>query len=798
MRADVKLIELDGGKSKNNPMMETLSQLLKPKQCLDKFVKDYQGHWNRQKMLQIKKSLDFDSVGEHHWMASKHHILTPTQINKMISLQPQPSARLRLPPLTSECNDSRLNEGVDFNSARNDGQKVRNAFYVQDFAKLERIERKKKDLTVVHNRDKTAKKDKNTNKCMHHKFKHKSEKSNISSDRNQIVFDIFTDVLLEHNSTSNLEYAQSHSKISDIIIEATDISNQVTDYKEATALEMDLPTIEKLEDGAPEPFQPLIITENINVDSNSVSNLLPLKDVITINLPNLQTEEATSTSQLQISYSMESVANESSIPIEKSSNENLISPISNGISSFLVASNHRHSMRRSSSVYNKNMNLVDKKNSNSNLKKKRIISGLGVEIYVPEPWNPICFRWKFAIQQVIRSLRLKSIPKLTTKNVADELDIRGHMVEDNHFYSRVKVKELVSIMAFLSKAPNEPTMEIDMTTISFEDTFTFIPYLMSQKQSVRLHIAAFGRIEVHPKGKMIVREKTKCTTLYIIIDGLCIEHVSSANEEFPVKLHRIGDCIGETSGNAVPIRQFSATTLCRTTFLCIEKREWLTAMKKGNTEAQKIELISNLTPFMNLPISIIEEFATKGSITKLSSDEKVISPQDENTSFFLICKGSCKIQLRIPFLKVAKNELDDDSVIPSEYQVIPFYGQKLNPIRDELVYVPHDLDILGPGDVFPPHIRGLYKLYTIITSEPTDLVEFSLSTAKESLPPCIHEYLTTREEGIYLSDTQVRELQEQYLSTRGWRNDSDSLLNKMLCEETDRDRWEMIQARYFT
>lgn len=50
------------------------------------------------------------------------------------------------------------------------------------------------------------------------------------------------------------------------------------------------------------------------------------------------------------------------------------------------------------------------------------------------------------------------------------------------------------------------------------------------------------------------------------------------------------------------------------------------------------------------------------------------------------------------------------------------------------------------------------------------------------------------EEQIFLNDTQVRELQEHYLSTKGWRNDTESKVSVSLLNEIDRERQQRIAS----
>jgi hypothetical protein len=104
-------------------------------------------------------------------------------------------------------------------------------------------------------------------------------------------------------------------------------------------------------------------------------------------------------------------------------------------------------------------------------------------------------------------------------------------------------------------------------------------------------------------------------TVYFLIFGLAIEHQSfkdpsTQKTQQAINLVKAGDCIGETLGNAVPFRMSSVTLLTRSLFVCIEKSEWLKAMKKGNEEANKIESLASLPIFSKLPLKVLEMLST--------------------------------------------------------------------------------------------------------------------------------------------------------------------------------------------
>jgi hypothetical protein len=66
----------------------------------------------------------------------------------------------------------------------------------------------------------------------------------------------------------------------------------------------------------------------------------------------------------------------------------------------------------------------------------------------------------------------------------------------------------------------------------------------------------------------------------------------------------------------------------------------------------------------------------------------------------------------------------------------------------------------------------------------------------DEFPSIIIDMMTKHQQTIFLSDLEVRELQEHYLSTKGWRNDNESTLSRILADEIDRDRQKRIYNRF--
>ena len=104
------------------------------------------------------------------------------------------------------------------------------------------------------------------------------------------------------------------------------------------------------------------------------------------------------------------------------------------------------------------------------------------------------------------------------------------------------------------------------------------------------------------------------STVYYLLSGICMEHQTiketsnSVGTQELLGYIEVGDCVGDIVGNALCNRRSSVTILQRSCFLCLDKDEWLQAMKKGNTDALLLQSLSSLAYFTNLPTTTIKHF----------------------------------------------------------------------------------------------------------------------------------------------------------------------------------------------
>ncbi|KAJ3269379.1 hypothetical protein HDV01_001454 [Terramyces sp. JEL0728] len=418
--------------------------------------------------------------------------------------------------------------------------------------------------------------------------------------------------------------------------------------------------------------------------------------------------------------------------------------------------------------------------------------------------KPSTFRWKTAIYTIMQRNRLAEIPNMSQTEV--KLNLSNFETPTLVGEKKVVLAAITGIQKlYSSKSAKEKDFKVDMKYLPFDETLCYFPHLKKQKLNVRLAIAGCCWLEVVPRGKRIIREGDPVRTVYFLLCGLCVEHMKiepAADSQAPpkedlIRVMKPSDTIGDIAGNVVSTRTFSLTTLTRSLFICVDKHDWLSAMRNGNFEIQKIEILSTLVLFMGLPPQTLEHLSSYASESNFGSEEQIMEPHTEPEDYYFISRGKVKLVINLPFIKTVTDE-SKDLVAPEKFQVIPYFGQSINPERDEFVYIAHTVGELNPGDFFPPisqDHRGLYKLYSVRTLENTDFLIFN-KTSLQCFPSIVAQRLRSQEEVQFLNDYQVRELQEYYLSTKGWRSDTDTSLSKMLINEVDNERTLQVMERF--
>jgi hypothetical protein len=284
--------------------------------------------------------------------------------------------------------------------------------------------------------------------------------------------------------------------------------------------------------------------------------------------------------------------------------------------------------------------------------------------------------WNYATFAIAQQHRLKSIPNMA--NVQPFANI-GYHVSDNDWLA-ITGKLLRSIATcfdlhdgLITFQHSEQFDDGDVTSLKVDDLLRTVESLDKLKPAVRSHIAATARLETHCRGTPLFRENGDVTTVYYLLCGLCVEHQTTPQQEQELlKYYASGDCVGDFIGNSVVRRRSSTTVLMRSLFLCVEKADWIMAMKRGNSEAIMFESISSLPMFATLPTPTLQKFADLCVDTKVVAGEVMCTPHEEPKQTYFIVKGKCSYTLNIPFVKTIK----DNSlglIAPSEYQVILFH-----------------------------------------------------------------------------------------------------------------------------
>ena len=240
---------------------------------------------------------------------------------------------------------------------------------------------------------------------------------------------------------------------------------------------------------------------------------------------------------------------------------------------------------------------------------QKMIQQKDIKSMLPKDIRLAMFRWKYAIESIFRQFRIKKLPNIQIRH----FDYSQILPEDEmNKYKRSQIDRLEKSLEIIKKVPDLKQKHLDLAILKFEETFRkAFPWFQTLKGAVRNHIAHYARLEYHPRGRAILKEGGTTRTIYMLAFGLCVEHqqfkdTDGQKRDQAIGLVRSGTSIGETLGNAIPRRISSVTTLTRSLFVCIEKNEWMKAMKKGDDEASKIEGIAGLPLFQKLPLKQIQ------------------------------------------------------------------------------------------------------------------------------------------------------------------------------------------------
>ncbi|KAJ3252033.1 hypothetical protein HK103_001870 [Boothiomyces macroporosus] len=297
------------------------------------------------------------------------------------------------------------------------------------------------------------------------------------------------------------------------------------------------------------------------------------------------------------------------------------------------------------------------------------------ELILPPFIKLSTFRWKTAIYTVLQQQRLTEIPNMSHTEV--KLNLSKFETPTFRAEQQVMLAALTGVHNLaMCKSAKEKDIKVDMKYLPFDETLCFFPHLKKQKLPVRLAIAGASWLKVVPRGNIIIREGDPVRIVYFLLAGLCVEHVKveqppdspEPEKEDLIRLMKPSDTIGDIAGNVVTTRAFSLTTLTRCLFICVDRHDWLSSMRKGNFDIPKIEILSTLKIFMGLPPQTLEHLSSYTSETSVGLDEPIIEPHEEPEHYYFISKGKVKLSIYLPFVKTVTDD-SKDLVSPEKFQV---------------------------------------------------------------------------------------------------------------------------------
>lgn len=158
----------------------------------------------------------------------------------------------------------------------------------------------------------------------------------------------------------------------------------------------------------------------------------------------------------------------------------------------------------------------------------------------------------------------------------------------------------------------------DWNVSKFYEIFMTLPYVSNLKPAAQFYLAGGCRIAKYPAGTAIFREGNIIETFYIVLNGICMEHVSESKEglRYPLQVsnqaYTNGESLGSSFENALLKRKVSVTTLTSCSFICIERSYWLNAMRKSHQEVRNLTMLATIPFFSDLPTEELQKLSHLG------------------------------------------------------------------------------------------------------------------------------------------------------------------------------------------
>ncbi|KAI8921719.1 hypothetical protein BC831DRAFT_475884 [Entophlyctis helioformis] len=311
-----------------------------------------------------------------------------------------------------------------------------------------------------------------------------------------------------------------------------------------------------------------------------------------------------------------------------------------------------------------------------------------------------------------------------------------------------------------------------------------------------------------------------------------------------------GSCFGEFTG-ATGLRTMSVTCVVRCDVVALDRVDWFAVMKEAKSfESYQVDVLAALPLFAKISRPLLVQLSGRCMVRRLMAESSISLAGDVGINIFFVIKGKCRITYQLPFIKMCS---DSPSRFHHKYTLKPFTGQKFNKDVDEMVYEPCVVGELKEGDFFPPlgreqversfiksnaalfnlgsqvnlnqqgagipnylaavnadaigarqmaglQGRTLYTFwppakpptnhYTIVSMDSVECAMLPRRDLLDMLPSEVINTMMTMELKTYPSEMRLRELQESYLTHQGWRLDDDTMIERRLAIEIERDRGE--------
>jgi hypothetical protein len=221
------------------------------------------------------------------------------------------------------------------------------------------------------------------------------------------------------------------------------------------------------------------------------------------------------------------------------------------------------------------------------------------------------YLWRLALTQITYQVRECNIDYHESTNTKCRCkESTEYIANDPDF--QLKIKKSLVIEKFLELQFHGSS---DWNLSKFYEIFMTLPYVSKLKPAVQFHLASGCRIEKYAAGKTIFRKGNIIETIYIILNGICTEHVSVHKQgllQVATQAYTNGECLGGSFANALLKRNVSITALTSCSFICIDRSYWLNAMRKGHQEVRNLQMLATIPFFSDLPLEELEKLSYLG------------------------------------------------------------------------------------------------------------------------------------------------------------------------------------------